>query len=111
MNTLQIKYYEDSIEDIVGQIEMQNDKSVTLTFDLAFLCQCSYPLEKLTSVPTIYTAIQVIWLSNTSHFIIDDWDNPRIMDMIKFKKMIARYIIFMFILVSYILLIQPVSSL
>ena len=63
---------------------MQNDNVAALTFDLPFLCQCGYPLEKLTSVPTIYTAIQVIWLSNTSHVIIDAGDNPRVMHMIKF---------------------------
>ena len=77
------KNYEDSLEDIVGQIEMQDGNSVTMTIDLAFLCQYGYQLEKITVLPTIYTAIQVIWLSNTSHVIIDAADNPRVMDIIK----------------------------
>ena len=49
---------------------MQNDNVATLIFDMAFLCQCGYQLEKLTSVPLIYTAIQVIWPCNTLPLII-----------------------------------------
>ena len=69
---------------------MEKDNIVSLTFSLAFLCQCGFPLDEITKVPTAYTAIEVIWLSNTSHVLIDMAENPRVMNTIDFRNMIKR---------------------
>ena len=46
---------------------MKQDNTVSLTFALAYLCQCGFPLDEITKNPTKHTAIEVIWLANTSH--------------------------------------------
>ena len=42
----------------------------------------------MTKIPTIHTAVQVVWLANTSHILIDSAQNPRVMSTIAFRKMI-----------------------
>ena len=69
---------------------MEKDNIVSLTFSLAFLCQCGFPLDEITKVPIASTAIEVIWLSNTSHVLIDMAENPRVMNTIDLKNMIKR---------------------
>ena len=69
---------------------MEKENIVSLTFNLAFLCQCGFALDKITKVPIAYTTIEVVWVSNTSHVLIDMGENPRVMHMIEFKNMIKR---------------------
>ena len=67
---------------------MKKDNTVSLTFALAYLCQCGFPLDELTRIPTEHTAIEVIWLANTSHVLIDMAENPRVMTTLAFRTMI-----------------------
>ena len=57
------------------------------TFSLAYLCQCSFPLNEIVEIPGRHTAIQVVWLANTSMILVDTTTNPRIMSTIEFRKM------------------------
>ena len=57
------------------------------TFSLAYLCQCSFPLNEIIEIPGRHTALQVIWLANTSTILVDTTTNPRIMSTIEFRKM------------------------
>ena len=46
----------------------------------------------MTKIPTIHTAIEVVWLANTSQILIDMAQNPCVMTKIAFRKMIkAQY--------------------
>ena len=67
---------------------MEQDNTVSLTFSLAYLCQCSFPLDEMTKIPTKHTAIEFIWLANTSHVLIDMAQNPRVMTTLAFRTMI-----------------------
>ena len=51
-------------------------------------CQCGFPLDEITKIPTEYTAIEVIWLANTSHILIDMAENPHVMTTLAFRAMI-----------------------
>ena len=71
---------------------MEQDNTLSLTFSLAYLCQCGFPLDEMTKIPIIHTAVEVVWLANTSHVLIDMAQNPRVMTAIAFRKMIkAQY--------------------
>ena len=70
------------------QIKMEQDGTASCTFPLAYLCQCAFPLDEMTTIPTTHTALQVVWLANTSHILIDSATIPQVMSTIAFRQMI-----------------------
>ena len=65
---------------------MKQDDTAFCTFPLAYLCQCAFPLNEIITIPKVHTALQVVWLANTTHILIDSATNPRVMSAIAFRK-------------------------